>query len=44
MTRLLASACVVVAGAVGAATVSPRIFWVQAAPGLLALALVRLAR
>ncbi|MDE2141505.1 MAG: DUF1304 domain-containing protein [Elusimicrobia bacterium] len=36
--------CVVVAGAVGAATVSPRIFWVQAVPALLALALVRLAR
>lgn len=36
--------CVVAAGAVGAATVSPRIFFVQAAPALLALVLLRLAR
>ena len=34
-------ACVVVAGAVGAATVSPRILLVQAAPALAALALLR---
>lgn len=33
-------ACVVVAGAYGAATVSPRIFVVQAVPALLALAAV----
>ena len=36
--------CVVAAGAVGAATVSPRILFVQAAPALAALALLRLAR
>jgi putative membrane protein len=35
--------CVVVAGAYGAATVSPRIFFVQAVPALLALAAVWLA-
>jgi putative membrane protein len=33
-------ACVVVAGAFGAATVSRRIMWVQAVPGLVALGLV----
>ncbi len=33
-------ACVIVAGVFGAATVSPRILWVQAMPGALALALV----
>ena len=32
--------CVVVAGVYGAFTVSRRIFWVQALPGVLALALV----
>jgi putative membrane protein len=37
-------ACVVVAGVFGAATVSPRILLVQAAPALAALALLRLAR
>ena len=36
--------CVVVAGAFGAATVSPRIFFVQAAPALAALALLRFSR
>ncbi len=36
--------CVVVAGAFGAATVSPRILFVQAAPAALALALLRLSR
>ena len=35
-------ACVVVAGAFGAASVSPRILLVQAAPALAALALLRL--
>jgi putative membrane protein len=33
-------ACVVVAGMFGAATVSRRIFWVQAAPAVVALALL----
>ena len=33
--------CVVVAGVFGAATVNRRIFWIQAAPALLALALLR---
>jgi putative membrane protein len=33
-------ACVIVAGAYGAWSVSPRIFWVQAAPALVALGLV----
>jgi putative membrane protein len=32
--------CVIVAGAVGAATVNRRILWVQALPGVIALALV----
>jgi putative membrane protein len=36
--------CVVVAGVFGAATVSPRILFLQAAPALAALALLRLAR
>ncbi|MFI5347276.1 MAG: DUF1304 domain-containing protein [Elusimicrobiota bacterium] len=36
--------CVVAAGVFGAATVSPRIFLVQAAPALFALALLRLTR
>lgn len=36
-------ACVVVAGAYGAATVNRRIFFVQALPALLALAALRLA-
>lgn len=35
--------CVIVAGIFGAATVSVRILWVQAVPGLVALALVLLA-
>ena len=35
--------CVVVAGAVGAATVNRRILWVQALPGAIALALVMAA-
>jgi putative membrane protein len=35
--RLFFSGCVAVAGAYGAATVSPRIFFVQGLPGLLAL-------
>jgi putative membrane protein len=33
-------ACVIVAGAYGAATVSRRIFWVQAFPAIIALALL----
>jgi putative membrane protein len=33
-------ACVIVAGAFGAATVSRRILWVQALPAAIALALV----
>lgn len=37
-------ACVVVAGVFGAATVSPRVLLVQAAPALAALLLLRLAR
>ena len=37
-------ACVIVAGAFGAASVGRRILWVQAAPGALALALVLAAR
>ncbi len=37
-------ACVVVAGVFGAATVSPRVLLIQAAPALAALALLRLAR
>jgi putative membrane protein len=37
-------ACVVVAGAFGAATVSPRIFFLQSAPAFAALALLRFAR
>ena len=36
--KLFFLACVVVAGVFGAATVSRRIFWVQAVPGVLALA------
>lgn len=36
--------CAAAAGAFGAATVSGRIFWVQAAPALLALAAARLGR
>ena len=35
--------CVVVAGAYGAATVSPRIFFVQAVPAIIALVLVFLS-
>jgi len=35
--------CVIVAGAVGAATVNMRILWVQALPALIALALVMAA-
>jgi len=37
-------ACVVVAGVFGAATVSPRVLFVQAAPALLALVLLRWPR
>ena len=37
-------ACVVVAGLYGAATVSKRIFFIQALPALLALALLWLSR
>jgi putative membrane protein len=37
-------ACVIVAGVFGAATASPRILLVQAAPALAALVLLRLAR
>jgi putative membrane protein len=37
-------ACVIVAGVVGAITVSPRILFVQAVPAIIALALVLLAR
>ena len=37
-------ACVVIAGVFGAMTVSPRILWLQAAPALAALALLRLVR
>jgi putative membrane protein len=37
-------ACVVVAGVFGAATVSPRVLFVQAAPAFLALVLLRLGR
>jgi putative membrane protein len=36
--------CVLVAGLFGALTVSRRIFWVQALPGIIALALVLFAR
>lgn len=36
--------CVIVAGVFGAITVSRKIFWVQALPGIVALALVLLAR
>ncbi|MDH3636807.1 MAG: DUF1304 domain-containing protein [Gammaproteobacteria bacterium] len=36
-------ACVIVAGIFGAATVSRRIFWIQAAPAALGLALVLLS-
>ena len=36
--------CVIVAGVFGAATASWKILWVQAVPGLVALALVLLAR
>src|SRR5262245_21614445 len=35
--------CVVVAGLFGAATVNRRVFWIQAAPALVALALLRLS-
>jgi putative membrane protein len=35
--------CVIVAGVFGAVTVSRRIFWAQAFPGIVALALVSLA-
>jgi putative membrane protein len=38
--RLFFLGCVVVAGAYGAATVSRRIFWIQAAPAILAAALL----
>lgn len=37
-------ACVVAAGVFGAATVSPRVLFVQAVPAFLALLLLRLAR
>ena len=37
-------ACMIAAGVVGAATVSPRVLLVQAAPAALALLLLRLAR
>lgn len=37
-------ACMVAAGVLGAATVSPRVLLVQAAPACLALVLLRLAR
>jgi putative membrane protein len=36
--------CVIVAGIFGALTASRKILWVQALPGLIALALVLLAR
>ncbi len=36
--------CVIVAGIFGAITVSPKILWVQALPGAIALVLVWLAR
>ena len=36
--------CVIVAGLFGAATASRKILWVQAVPGVIALALVLLAR
>ena len=35
--------CVIVAGVFGAITVSPKIFWVQGLPGILALVLIWLA-
>ena len=38
--KLFFLGCVVVAGVFGAATVSPRIFWIQAMPGLIGFALV----
>lgn len=37
-------ACVVIAGVVGAWTVNRRIFWVQAAPALVAMILIKLSR
>ena len=37
-------ACVIVAGVFGAATANRKILWVQAVPGVIALALVLLAR
>ena len=40
--KLFFLGCVVVAGVFGAATVSPRIFWVQAAPGIVGIALLLL--
>ena len=41
--KLFFLGCVIVAGVFGAATVSPKIFWVQALPGIIALALVFLS-
>lgn len=38
--KLFFLACVVVAGAFGAATVNIRIFWIQALPGIIAIFLV----
>jgi putative membrane protein len=38
--KLFFLGCVIVAGVYGAATVSRRIFWVQAAPAILAMALL----
>ncbi len=42
--KLFFLACVIVAGAYGAATVSRKILWVQAAPALIAAALLLWAR
>ena len=42
-TRIFFLGCVIVAGVLGAATVSARILWVQALPGVVALALTLLA-
>jgi putative membrane protein len=41
--KLFFLGCVIVAGVFGAATVSPRIFWVQAVPGMIGFALVLLS-
>lgn len=41
-TRIFFLSCVVVAGIFGAATVSRRIFWIQAVPAALALVLMHL--